>query len=58
MWGIRCDLKRRSFRLLIELPKFDAQLGQAQPSTARLVPEHLILYLNNSPVQTIIMNVI
>lgn len=44
--------------LLIELQECDAQLVKAQSSTAPLVSEYLILYLNNSPDQAIIMNVI
>lgn len=44
--------------LLIELQKCDAQLVKAQSSTAQLVFEYLILYLNNSPDQAIIMDVI
>lgn len=56
--GIQTSLGSLTSILLIELEKCDAQLVKAQSSTAQRVFEYLILYLNNSPDQAIIMDVI
>lgn len=56
--GIQTSLGSLTSILLIELEKCDAQLVKAQSSTVQRVSEYLILYLNNSPDQAIIMDVI